>query len=203
MNERWLDIVIESNVCFIGTAEEPEQDICGEFQNACRRLSCPYGIAKSYDPSSNCESCSCYDPCNDYACPESTQCVIDIQANREDGQTEFIPVCREIEKPGVCPRLANRTNCDRECNVDADCRGNYKCCQAGCGLLCVPPYDSHAVTHAPPVHIPGAKSPQLENVPTEEVNVAHEEGGVAVLRCFATGFPPPSITWKRGGLIVS
>lgn len=30
---------------------------------------------------------------------------------------------------------------------------------------------------------------------------AHE-GGYATLRCFATGYPAPTIQWERGGIIV-
>lgn len=53
-----------------------------------------------------------------------------------------------------------------------------------------------------PYPIPESQEPTLEDVPEENLRPVAREGGVATLRCFATGFPPPAITWKRGGLEV-
>lgn len=61
------------------------------------------------------------------------------------------------EKPGECPILANSSRCDRECNSDADCRGDKKCCSAGCGLSCVPPVED--ITQAPERVYPNANVP--------------------------------------------
>jgi hypothetical protein len=58
-----------------------------------------------------------------------------------------------------------------------------------------------ATTQAPHHH-PEAQ-PELEEVDEEQLRPVAREGGVATLRCFAKGFPPPSVTWKRGGIEVS
>lgn len=55
---------------------------------------------------------------------------------------------------------------------------------------------------ARPSYHPEEKAPALDDVSEDELRPVAREGGVATLRCFATGFPPPSITWKRGGLEV-
>lgn len=112
-----------------------------------------------------------------------------------------------VNKPGECPTLGNSSRCDRECYTDADCRGDSKCCTAGCGYVCVLPAET-AGTEAPevvhpPVYYPGAQAPQLEDRPQEEIDVVQPEGDMATLRCFATGYPLPTVTWKRGQVIVS
>lgn len=121
-----------------------------------------------------------------------------------DGETIFVAVCRKFKKPGQCPRLEQQsTACDTECHDDADCRGDYKCCSAGCANVCHPPSDERRQPTQAPHHHPEAEAPRLEEVAEEDLRPVAREGGVATLRCFATGFPPPSITWQRGGIEVS
>lgn len=109
-------------------------------------------------------------------------------------------------KPGECPRLGNDTTCDRECNDDADCRDNSKCCQAGCAHVCVSPaIEDDFVTHQPP---PPVEHHEPENVglevkTPEEINVIQPEGDIATLRCFATGYPLPTVSWKKDSIVVS
>lgn len=116
-----------------------------------------------------------------------------------------------VNKPGECPRLGNSSRCDRECYTDADCRGDNKCCVAGCGFVCVSPEDAHDTllsTAAPPYrpqHQEGDQrpaAPALVEKPREEVDVVQSEGGIATLKCFATGYPLPTVTWRRGSIIV-
>jgi papilin len=153
----------------------------------------------------HCEHCKCVNPCEGYACDEDSSCAIDIRSHAEYG-TEFIAICRKTNKPGECPQLTNTTRCETECHTDADCRGDHKCCRVDCSSVCVLPAgeEREPATPAPPQrHFPGERPVELDpNVPEEEVQKSVSEGGVAVLRCFATGFPPPSVSWRRHGLEV-
>ncbi|XP_015271645.1 PREDICTED: waprin-Phi1-like [Gekko japonicus] len=48
------------------------------------------------------------------------------------------------EKAGTCPRTETVTtsgNCTEECQSDAHCEENQKCCPAGCGTSCQVPDD--------------------------------------------------------------
>lgn len=162
---------------------------------------------KSYDAASGCERCSCEDPCERQECPEDSKCSVDVSSN-DYGETVFVAVCRQHEKPGRCPRAYNDVEseqCEVECHDDADCRGDHKCCISGCSRLCTAPEDERVRPTAAPITRP----PQYEERPTglqevseDDLRPSAREGGVATLRCFATGFPPPSIAWKRGGLEV-
>lgn len=162
---------------------------------------------KSYDSSSGCERCECENPCSDYECPEGSKCSVDVSSD-EYGATIFVPTCREYVKPGHCPidnEQNDSENCENECEDDADCRGDYKCCTSGCSRICTSPEEEIATAAPPyyPEHPQQSRPSELEQVPEEDLRPVAREGGVATLRCFATGFPPPSITWKRGGIEVS
>ncbi|XP_053670896.1 papilin [Anopheles nili] len=178
---------------------------CEQYETECSQLGCQYGLAKSYDPANGCERCQCNDPCADYYCPPGTQCVVDVQGAEPavGSGSEFVGVCRPSQKPGECPQLGNATtHCNIDCHSDADCRGNNKCCQAGCARLCINPVTRPAVPSGPVQ--PGVPTPTvLENVPEEEMDIKSEEGGTATLRCFATGFPPPSIQWRKGQITLN
>ncbi|XP_060119859.1 waprin-Phi1-like [Heteronotia binoei] len=48
------------------------------------------------------------------------------------------------EKAGTCPKKEAVTpsgNCTEECQSDASCKENQKCCPAGCGMSCQVPDD--------------------------------------------------------------
>jgi hypothetical protein len=182
--------------------ESSAQD-CDSFNRHCDSLRCTYGILKSYDANSGCERCSCENPCDNYDCPSDSKCSVDV-SNNEYGETVFVPICRQYNKPGQCPNQQQSSEqCDEECRDDADCRGDYKCCRSGCSNICTAPatHEDEEETYVPP-YDQEAREPTLDDVSEEDLQPIAKEGGVATLRCFATGFPPPSITWKRGGIEV-
>lgn len=113
--------------------------------------------------------------------------------------------CKKFKKPGHCPARIEQysTRCDTtECHDDSDCRGEEKCCTAGCTKVCAQPVHQPEPPHRHPPQ-PEIQAPTLDEVPEADLRPVAREGSVATLRCFATGFPPPTITWKRGGIEVS
>ncbi|XP_055613416.1 papilin-like isoform X1 [Uranotaenia lowii] len=184
-----------------GSQVDPAVDPCQEYIEECDRIHCPYGVARSYDAHNNCERCSCEDPCANTRCPSGTECAVDLQSDHRDDSV-FVAICRPTSKDGECPRLANATICQDACRTDADCRSDNKCCQAGCATVCVPPVQPEV--EQPPPYEPGVPAPpSLEPVPEEDLDIKSEEGGIATLRCYATGFPPPSIRWKKGEVVLN
>lgn len=181
----------------------PRESDCERFERHCDSLRCQYGILKSYEASSGCERCSCEDPCENKECPQDSKCSVDVSSN-DYGETIFVAICRQHEKPGRCPRLDNDSDqCEVECYDDADCREDNKCCISGCSRLCVPPSDDRRPQPTSRPQHQEERATELEEVSEEDLQPVAREGGVATLRCFATGFPPPSITWRKGGLEVS
>lgn len=181
----------------------PRESDCERFERHCDSLRCQYGILKSYEASSGCERCSCEDPCENKECPQDSKCSVDISSN-DYGETVFVAICRQHEKSGRCPRLDNDSDqCEVECYDDADCREDNKCCISGCSRLCVPPSDDRRPQPTSRPQHQEERATELEEVSEEDLQPVAREGGVATLRCFATGFPPPSITWRKGGLEVS
>lgn len=189
-------------------APSHSEDLCHETNANCDNLRCQYEIDTSYNER-GCKVCTCDHPCRDKECPEGSVCAVHIESDAESG-TRFVAVCRESVKPGECPALGNSSSCGRECYSDADCHGEKKCCTAGCGSVCALPHvpDSRPAQppHArppPPEYHPDSFAPVLQELMPAEVNVQSSEGGFAVLRCFATGYPPPTVTWQRHGIVLN
>lgn len=82
--------------------------------------------------------------------------------------------------------------------------------------MCIPPespYDREPPYYQTTPHYPDQpQTPQIPHEPApvtleektpEELNVVQPEGDVATLRCYATGYPLPTISWlKRGSVAV-
>lgn len=176
---------------------------CETYENECRDMHCPYGVRReTVQAQPECEQCICDNPCESHSCPDTQQCAMDVSSTGD----RFVPVCRDITKPGTCPQLqANASKCARECYTDADCRGDTKCCSDDCGYLCVRPArpTRRPNTPAPVVIYPGEVKASLEPKRPQELEVQTSIGGIAVLRCFAAGNPAPNITWSTNNVLVS
>ncbi|KAH8295400.1 hypothetical protein KR018_010895, partial [Drosophila ironensis] len=184
-------------------SNEIGQGLCDIFESECRDLRCPYGVRRQEARSQpECSQCVCENPCDGHNCPEGKQCAIEVV---NAGNRQFAPVCRDVTKPGDCPALAaNVSGCSVECYNDADCRGDNKCCSDGCGQICVRPArpELPTSTQAPAVVYPGDRKVDLEPKRPEELDVQSSIGGIAVLRCFATGNPAPNITWSLKNVVI-
>ena len=109
-------------------------------------------------------------------------------------------------KRGNCPVVSNSTRCERECSTDADCNGNTKCCDNGCGTSCLEPAPEEPPTTLAPVFnvtAPwfGADPAVIKQPDAPEVSA--EEGGLITMTCIATGNPTPAIVWKKDTTVVS
>ncbi|XP_036342960.1 LOW QUALITY PROTEIN: papilin-like [Rhagoletis pomonella] len=185
---------------------EVEPNPCDTYEHECRALRCPFGSRRVPVENSDCTRCVCENPCERHECPEGQQCAVDVSS---DASRQFMPVCRETNKTGECPHLSQpeEENCGRECYTDADCREDNKCCSNGCGFVCVRPTQPTSrprppTTPAPAVIYPGDVQVALEPKKPQEVDVQAAVGGIAVLRCFATGSPPPNVTWSRSNVLI-
>uniref|UniRef100_A0A8C6Y5T9 WAP domain-containing protein n=1 Tax=Naja naja TaxID=35670 RepID=A0A8C6Y5T9_NAJNA len=64
-----------------------------------------------------------------------------VQEPGADGQN----TTEVAEKAGICPQAGLERpngNCTEECQSDARCKGNQKCCRTGCGTSCRIPDDT-------------------------------------------------------------
>ncbi|XP_055921966.1 papilin isoform X3 [Eupeodes corollae] len=186
---------------------KPSVTKCESAVEQCRMLQCPFGV-RSERGADGCERCDCFNPCADHTCSSEEKCTVDISSD-PSSKTKFLPICREVNKNGICPKLSNSSDCRRECYDDADCRDDNKCCSEGCNHVCVRPYQPslHPTTVTPiasrtEMIQPGESAASLEPKTSKEVEVTSSVGSTALLRCFATGNPPPVVTWKRGAILI-
>jgi hypothetical protein len=187
--------------------EKPSEDKCQAASLECTVLQCPYGVERFVDPDV-CVRCQCHDPCKDYSCPDQTQCAVDLYHNPQTDETEYRGVCRPTNKTGECPKFTvSDGNCVHECQSDADCTGDTKCCFSGCVSSCLNPvFAEHLTTQGPhlppqPYGEPGDEAPAFEETETEP-QVRAEEGNYVILRCVARGRPVPTITWTKGAIVI-
>ncbi|XP_018562061.1 papilin [Anoplophora glabripennis] len=182
------------------------QHPCQEMFDECTTLKCAYGV-EAYVDENECNRCQCKDPCRNVECLEDEQCAIDINRNKtSDANADFIAICRQSNKPGTCPTLEpSETNCEQECNSDADCTLHLKCCSTGCGTACVDPVLAPqqlntqmpiepAYTEKP--HEIGLQPPKVDSQ-IYKPEVSALIGDQAVLKCAVTGNPNPKIKWSR------
>ncbi|XP_034239314.1 papilin isoform X2 [Thrips palmi] len=201
-----FELPVQTNASAAG-APPPEEnaietgDRCEAARRECADLRCPYGVTRKVD-ASGCELCNCYNPCEGMVCAPDQQCGIELARSRDPAEPmQFRPVCRLINKPGECPAVSSRS-CSTDCYSDADCSGEAKCCYNGCGQSCVHPASDAAPlsTAPPPPQRPYEEaSPQVQ---VAEPQVTASEGGFATLRCIATGYPLPTVTWRKDSVTI-
>ncbi|XP_065332270.1 papilin isoform X3 [Cloeon dipterum] len=176
---------------------------CGYF-----RQHCTHGV-EEYIDSETCTRCRCHEPCQSTVCPEKTKCVVETIV-AHDQSRHFRPVCRQLEKPGVCPPVEEADNCTHTCREDADCGGGDKCCYNGCAYQCLNP---NAVDVTPPpvrptqAPVPTLRTPpeypkyEAPQISLPEPNVSVPEGGECTLKCSTRGNPTPTLTWRKDRII--
>ncbi|XP_015589222.1 papilin isoform X3 [Cephus cinctus] len=182
--------------------EKKSKDPCAETREECRIIRCPYG-KEAFVDSQDCERCRCVDPCTSRTCPEGTKCAITL-VPINDG-TEYVGTCRSTTKPGRCPNVSNSTRCEQECTSDADCAGESKCCNNGCGTSCLEPAPEEPLTTPPPViavTLPqyGAEPAYIQQ--PEESELTAEEGSFVTMKCVAIGNPKPTISWRKDTVVI-
>uniref|UniRef100_A0A8D8QLD2 Papilin n=1 Tax=Cacopsylla melanoneura TaxID=428564 RepID=A0A8D8QLD2_9HEMI len=185
---------------------QPE-DPCASATAECRSVfNCQYGVERWLNQH-GCERCRCNDPCaNDHpGCPSDSRCAVDPVRNPDSRDTQYIAVCRPLNKEGECrPQPLNV--CADNCHDDADCTGQAKCCPNECGMACSTLIDSTTTTTSTqtpyPLYSPTQYAPDTPSPPQfyneSEPNVEAEEGNFVTLRCIAIGFPVPVYTWSKG-----
>ncbi|XP_074105077.1 proteoglycan-like sulfated glycoprotein papilin isoform X3 [Cotesia typhae] len=180
------------------------KDPCVEAKDECNTVQCPYG-KEAYVDDQDCERCRCADPCRSVNCPEGSRCSITLAASADQG-TEYRAVCRTITKPGRCPIVSYSTRCEKECETDAECPGEHKCCDNGCGTSCLEPASEEPLVTSPPTYNltapPYGAEPAAIQQPTEP-HVSGEEGGYVSMKCIATGNPTPIITWRKDATVIN
>ncbi|CAF4798136.1 unnamed protein product [Pieris macdunnoughi] len=181
---------------------------CDEYDAECEALNCPYGVQRNVE-GNGCTRCQCLDhPCASKVCPSGQRCA--VTGSYRDPITQNIHYtvdCRLAIKAGSCPvteyPITTESQCRRECNDDADCSSDHKCCEHGCSHLCLPPAAGllSTTTYSPESQtLPEAPRANLNET---EPDVRATEGGRATLRCLFHGNPPPKITWRRGEITIT
>ncbi|XP_022911513.1 papilin isoform X2 [Onthophagus taurus] len=199
------------------THQEPTsmENPCQIYTDQCKKMDCPYGV-KAYVDDNQCNRCKCDDPCEGFLCPDRSLCVVEVNLHKTDGNdANFIGVCREFNKSGECPPIPQHTNaCDRECYTDAQCPSILKCCSNGCGTQCIRPIDD--VTPPAELKTPSYQIPPITEIPSIpshyyppqiiesefQPEITAGEGDYVMLRCAISGNPNPTISWKRGDLMI-
>ncbi|XP_013147767.1 PREDICTED: papilin isoform X2 [Papilio polytes] len=188
---------------------------CAPLQEECQRLKCYYGM-QNETGDDGCQRCRCLDhPCASKTCAEGERCVPTVFRDPVLQVFSYVASCNVMNKTGSCPDAEDMPvldgSCRVECNDDADCRGEAKCCARGCSRHCFAPA---APTPAPAAIITAtsatplttAYQPELPHAPradtATEPEVSATEGGKATLRCLFHGNPPPKITWSRGEITI-
>ncbi|RXG71267.1 Papilin [Armadillidium vulgare] len=177
-------------------------DPCYYAKLECQQIQCPYQVTERVD-NEDCTRCSCYDPCENMICFQGSKCSVElVQPTSDHEAARYEPVCREVNKPGKCPPLSGEiTKCDQECESDASCPGNQKCCYNDCAYVCVDPVteESKIEEEQPAYTPPPAESGAPAEIVYSDKLVEVEENDVANLVCQARGSPTPAIGWFKDG----
>ncbi|XP_046586729.1 papilin isoform X8 [Neodiprion lecontei] len=201
----------------VGPEFKYPEDSCINAQKECNEIRCQYGMVARVDEQ-NCERCSCVDPCLPVKCQEGSKCVITSVLRGESavyqGTCESLPT---VTKPGMCPAVVNGASCQEECDSDAECPEDLKCCPSSCGSSCLKP--AAAVQPVPVQPVPTEPLPTPPPVPAvttipnsqlvpavieqpKEPKLRAEQGSYVIMKCVAIGNPRPVISWRRGVTLI-
>nr|XP_046466549.1 papilin isoform X8 [Neodiprion pinetum] len=201
----------------VGPEFKYPEDSCINAQKECNEIRCQYGMVARVDEQ-NCERCSCVDPCLPVKCQEGSKCVITSVLRGESavyqGTCESLPT---VTKPGMCPAVVNGASCQEECDSDAQCPEDLKCCPSSCGSSCLKP--AAAVQPVPVQPVPTEPLPTPPPVPAvttipnsqlvpavieqpKEPKLRAEQGSYVIMKCVAIGNPRPVISWRRGVTLI-
>ncbi|XP_068619320.1 papilin [Battus philenor] len=180
---------------------------CAPLRQECERLKCYYGMQRNTGDD-GCERCRCLDhPCASKSCAEGERCVPSVFRDPVLQEISYVASCNIVNKTGLCPPVEELApldgSCRRECNDDADCRGEAKCCARGCSQLCTAPAATASSPAPRTTSFYMSELPQAPQANTDtEPEVSGAEGGKATLRCLFYGMPPPKITWRHGEITI-
>ncbi|XP_031341557.1 papilin isoform X1 [Photinus pyralis] len=189
---------------------EKSTEHCQQYIEECGTLICEYGTEAFVDDATTCTKCRCHDPCTGVLCRQDQRCAVDLNRNRTtyDDPT-FIAVCRDVQKEGDCPVMRSHgKRCERDCEDDADCTLDLKCCPTNCGTVCIAPtvpIPAQLITSSPqPAYTPPhtVYYPPVIDEEKFQPQVSAGEGDFATLDCSVQGNPTPQIAWRKGDLII-
>ncbi|KAK4885313.1 hypothetical protein RN001_001584 [Aquatica leii] len=204
------DYVAQTEAPIVTQPGEVAPHPCQHYLDECGTLVCEYGTEAFVDEDNLCTRCRCHDPCREIICGENQQCAVDLNRNRTTFEDPtFIAVCRQIIKEGECPYIRSSGNrCERDCENDAECTLDLKCCATSCGTVCIAPLiqvPAQLITSSP---LPAFTRPHTEYYPPKvddarfQPEISAGEGDYATLDCSVLGNPTPRISWRKGNLII-
>uniref|UniRef100_A0A8C5SHV4 WAP domain-containing protein n=1 Tax=Laticauda laticaudata TaxID=8630 RepID=A0A8C5SHV4_LATLA len=116
------------------------QDCACDSECEGNKKCCPVGCAREcFSPGEGKQSGRGTDTVDESGCT-ADEADEERKPTQSPGGTHSSTSLPEVaEKAGICPQAELERpngNCTEECQSDAHCEGNQKCCQTGCGTSC-------------------------------------------------------------------